>query len=207
MSYTNLSGDSLHGDESRRRGTSRSVSSGVTKYFRSCFAGCSSMLDVGCGKGEILWPDSVGIDLDFVALRKAGERVVQVDVTHRLPFSNEVFDGILAKDILEHVTRPRDLLEELHRVAIPGGRLVVVTPRDLPRAVWADYTHVRGFTRGALEALLHDAGWSVQKLHRMGPVPLADRLNLISSIPKILAIPGVGHYLGTNWQAWAAKAP
>jgi SAM-dependent methyltransferase len=100
---------------------------------------------------------------------------------------------------------PRPLLVELRRVTRPGGRLVVVTPRDVPRAVWADYTHVRGFSRAALQSLLRDTGWTPSRLHRMGPVPLAGRLGVEHVIPKILSVPGIGHYFGTNWQAVAHR--
>jgi hypothetical protein len=50
---------------------------------------------------------------------------------------------------------------------------------------------------------MRDSGWHLEKLGRMGGVPLAGRLNLVRHSAKILAIPGIGHYYGTNWLALA----
>lgn len=178
----------------------------VALYYRSLFPRACLVLDVGCGRGDFLWPGAVGLDLDHAALLHARHKhVVEGSAAVRLPFRESVFDGVLAKDVLEHLQNPRFLMDELWRVTKPRGQLVLVTPRGVPRAVWADYTHVRGFSRSALQALLQDAGWTLLKLHRMGGVPFAGRFGLVGAIPKVLAIPGLGHYWGTNWQAIARR--
>jgi ubiquinone/menaquinone biosynthesis C-methylase UbiE len=120
-------------------------------------------------------------------------------VTHRLPFRDRSFDGILAKDIIEHLESPQDLIREAGRVSQTGAILVLTTPRAVPRAVWADYTHIRGFTRSALASLLTDSGWTNVSIRRHGAVPLMGRLNLVKHIPTLLSIPVVGHRFGTNW--------
>jgi SAM-dependent methyltransferase len=188
-------------------GTAGSMSAPVVDYYRSLFRGRDLVLDVGCGRGDFLWGRSVGVDLDADALPRDGRRTVVCDLTVGLPFADGKFEGILAKDIIEHVADPRALLAELRRITRPGGLLVVVTPRDVPRAVWADYTHVRGFSKAALRSVLADAGWTTGTMCRMGAVPLAGRLGVVRMIPGLLRIPGIGHYLGTNWQATAANGP
>ncbi|MGH2806786.1 MAG: class I SAM-dependent methyltransferase [Actinomycetota bacterium] len=181
------------------------MSQRVALYFRSLFDGVSPVLDLGSGKGDFLWDGAVGVDLDVSGLVGSGHRVVQADAHARLPFVDGAFAGVLAKDIIEHVASPRDVLQEVRRIARPGAVLVVTTPRAVPRAVWADYTHVRGFTRGAIHNLMRDTGWDLVKLSRMGGVPLAGRLDAVRHTPKILAIPGIGHYFGTNWLAIARR--
>lgn len=187
-------------------GTARQMSSPVAAYFRDLFSDHEMVLDAGCGEGAVLWSRAVGIDADIGALRVTGHRVVQADLTDMLPFQDATFDGVLAKDIIEHLPDPRSFLAELARVTKPAGRLVLTTPRAIPRAVWADYTHVRGFTKQAITWLLRDSGWALEgHLRRMGGVPLAGRLGIVSWLPTLLRIPGFGHYFGTNWQAIAMR--
>ena len=186
-------------------GTARHAQAAVAAYYRRLLEGAHPVLDVGCGKGDFLGAGWVGADRDLDALRGQA-RVTQVDVTVGLPFRDSSFGGFLLKDVVEHLNDPRGLLAEAHRVAKPGAKLVLVTPRAVPRAVWADYTHMRGFTKDALKSLLADSGWRVSRIARMGAVPLAGRLDFVEAIPILLAIPGVGHYFGTNWQALAHRA-
>jgi SAM-dependent methyltransferase len=188
-----------------RRGTARPIPPEVVAYLRDQFAGCMHILDVGCGLGEFLSQSGTGIDADLSALRVSGKRVVQGDVRYALPFQDDSFDGVLAKDIVEHIEHPQLLLTEAFRVSQSGARLLLTTPRAIPRAVWDDYTHVRGFTKSALHCLLTDSGWTAIKIHRFGSVPLTGRLGLVRYIPAIVALPGVGHYFGTNWLACASK--
>ena len=111
----------------------------------------------------------------------------------------------MAKDIIEHLPNPLFAMQEIHRVTSPKGRLVVFVPRALARAVWADYTHARGFTKKSVIRLLEDSGWEVTFIRKFGAVPLAARLGFVSFIPTLLRIPGLGHYLGTNWFVIATR--
>ena len=189
----------------RFKGTARPMSPQIAQFFQSFFRREDAILDVGAGAGALLWGDAVGIDLDVGFVVGAGKRFVQGDVGGVLPFKNGVFDGAIAKDIIEHVEQPLLLMQELKRVTKPGARLVIVTPRGIPRAVYADYTHRRGFTRGAIRMLMEDSEWKVEKLTRIGSVPLAGRLKAIRLIPVLLKIPVVGHYFGTNWLVVASR--
>jgi SAM-dependent methyltransferase len=194
-----------HLKSSQYRGTAGHVDPTVVKYFLNLLAPKSCILDVGCGQGAFLSERCFGIDLDFQALQTCEGRAVQGDLTESLPFRADTFDGILAKDIIEHVANPIKLLLELYRIGTPGARLVLTTPRAIPRAVWSDYTHVRGFTKTALVTLLDHSNWNVQKIGRLGSMPLAGRLGLTSYLPMIMKLPGIGHYYGTNWQVIAQR--
>jgi SAM-dependent methyltransferase len=132
-------------------------------------------------------------------------RAIQVNLEAGLPFADASFRAVLAKDVIEHLHDPRLLLREAHRVTRNHAKLILVTPRAVPRAVWSDYTHIRGFTKTALRALLEDTGWRPLRLYRMGSVPLAGRLNIIHLLPHLLSIPGFGHFFGTNWQVEAVR--
>lgn len=51
-----------------------------------------------------------------------------------LPFSAEVFDGVVASHIVEHLSRPLALFDEMFRVLKPGGLLFVECPSE--RSLW-----------------------------------------------------------------------
>jgi putative peptidoglycan lipid II flippase len=100
------------------------------------------VLDVGCGRGEILrhcthlGAKAYGIDYAAVAVKMSqqvlntGEAsgVYQADAK-RLPFADAVFDRVLLLDIVEHL-HPWELeqtLLETERVLQPGGQVIVHT--------------------------------------------------------------------------------
>src|SRR4051812_16179942 len=95
-------------------GTAGHAQGSVTTYYRRFFAGRSTVLDIGCGKGDYLDLGWFGADYDLDSLRGSA-RVLQVDLARGLPFREGSFDGILAKDLVEHLADPRGLLREAHR--------------------------------------------------------------------------------------------
>jgi cyclopropane fatty-acyl-phospholipid synthase-like methyltransferase len=100
------------------------------------------VLDIGCGRGEILChcaklgAKGYGIDYSAVAARMAsrltedegGARVGLADAK-LLPFASRSFDRVLMFDLVEHL-RPWELqqaLAEARRVLRPRGRLIIHT--------------------------------------------------------------------------------
>ncbi len=73
------------------------------------------------------------------------------------PYGDDFFDAVLARDILEHLREPWLTLREARRVLRPGGIIVASVVMAEPQAVWADYTHVRGFTRSSVDLMFRDA--------------------------------------------------
>lgn len=105
-----------------------------------------AVLDVGCGRGEILSQTAkmdvraVGIDYAATAVHFSRELVTQDTAPgHQvgiyqasalcLPFEADSFDRVLMLDIVEHLY-PAELsaaLREAYRVLRPGGRVVIHT--------------------------------------------------------------------------------
>lgn len=107
-----------------------------------------SLLDVGCGPGTItvefaerLAPGRVvGMDASADVIAKASEFVApnlsfEVGDAYALPYPDDSFDIVHAHQVLQHVSRPVDVLRELRRVVKPGG---VVAARDVDYAgtIW-----------------------------------------------------------------------
>lgn len=170
----------------------------VSLFFAELPEGLLLNLGAGATGVDTAAQSSVNVDLRRPA-RPGQGRLVLAD-GHRLPFADASFDGALLKDVVEHSADPLQMLTEVHRVLKPGGRILITTPRPLSRAVWDDYTHIRGFTRGALLTLLSDSGWEpLGAPRRMGGLPGAGRLELTPHLEAIMRIPVLGHRFGTNW--------
>jgi ubiquinone/menaquinone biosynthesis C-methylase UbiE len=112
------------------------------------------VLDVGCGRGEILrhtaalGADAFGIDYATVAVNMSQKvvegvdgvvpgrtSVAQADAKH-LPYPSGAFDRVLMFDVVEHL-HPWELsvaLREVHRVLKPDGMFIVHTAPN----VWYD---------------------------------------------------------------------
>jgi SAM-dependent methyltransferase len=184
------------------------------RYWRELGIGARVVLDAGCGIGEFgrykPLPGIVvhGVDADSGAVSRASAwedaRCVDVD-TELLPYADGVFSGALAKDIFEHVQAPGALARELHRVMQPGAVLVASVVMARPKRVWADYTHVRGFTRESAVMLLADAGFTVEAVWRMGPVPLSQRLHFIDAVPHLLRVRPFDAWWGASWELRARR--
>lgn len=146
----------------------------------------------------------VNIDLDTTVVQGNVGRSVAGDAA-RLPFGSGTFDGAVLKDVLEHVVDPVAVLAEARRVSRPGAYIIVTVPRAIPRAVWADPTHLRGFTRRSICWTLEMGGWRPEgRVDRVGSIPGAGHIPfLLEHNHQILRLPGLGHILGLNWMVVA----
>jgi SAM-dependent methyltransferase len=137
------------------------------------------LLDVGCSIGLFLqlaeqrgWQgrgiefsdrarayaqDELGLDVIDVPLEEAG-------------YEDGSFDVVALNSVIEHVNQPRRLLEEIHRILVPGGAFYVITPnveslacRVLHEraATFDGRNHLVYFSRATLTALLDRAGFDV----------------------------------------------
>jgi 2-polyprenyl-3-methyl-5-hydroxy-6-metoxy-1,4-benzoquinol methylase len=102
----------------------------------------TALLDVGCGEGVVTerfaallsHASVLGVDADEVALsadwmrRSRDNLAFQVASGYALPFAEDSYDVVCAIEVLEHVKRPSDVLEEMARVA--RRALIVSVPRE-----------------------------------------------------------------------------
>jgi ubiquinone/menaquinone biosynthesis C-methylase UbiE len=93
-----------------------------------------SVLDVGCGTGDILrqlskhFEQSFGIDplkkFVTIAKQRAIDATIQIGDAEDLPFESESMDYIISHVVFQHVDREIAIREAV-RVLRPGGRLII----------------------------------------------------------------------------------
>jgi SAM-dependent methyltransferase len=141
------------------------------------------VLDVGCGYGVCLAHfSSASLGLDRSPERIAFARSIglsaEVRDVERAGWNAGLsgFDAVWLCDILVHVARPGTLLESLHPLLAPRGRLVITEwlwPENarlasllaacIPggRAVLHEAEHLHRFSRRALARVLAEAGFEI----------------------------------------------
>ena len=100
-----------------------------------------TLLDFGCGKGAMLSRLLLtkprlkvhGLDISKTALQTIKRLIpkgkfILIKEGKRLPYKNDMFDFILATDVLEHILDTEWAFEELTRVLAPGGRILMTVP-------------------------------------------------------------------------------
>ena len=114
---------------------------------------CRRIIEVGCGDCffEEAYPGRfVGIDVEPRRLADGAGRGVHgilVGKAEELPFPDEAFDGVLAKDVLEHLYLEQAFrfLAEARRVLRRGGIFVIVT-FQATQSFWDKPDHVRPYS-------------------------------------------------------------
>ena len=185
------------------------------------------ILDAGCGTGAAMasylsaYGRVTGFDFAAVALRFCRQRdakyLAQASITD-IPFADASFDLVVSFDVLCERGVPDDVaaLRELHRVLVPGGRLVL----RLPSYNWLRGQHDRAvhighrYTRREITAGLREAGFVVEHCSHANmflfPVAwvkrTAERIHLLRSNGSDLTL-NVGPFNSTLKALLSAEAP
>lgn len=105
------------------------------------------MLDLGCGIGTFviefskLGAEVIGIDYSHIATRVSKEiakkfnvdaEIIQCDAKY-LPFRSEVFNKVVAADLIEHLTKLQyeSSMKEVNRILMSSGIVCLYTPNPL----------------------------------------------------------------------------
>jgi len=146
------------------------------------FRDLNRLLDVGAGAGLFLasardagWQVE-GVEIaeygPIYARQHFGLEVVHGTI-HDAGFLDEHFDVVMLQDTIEHITNPRELLEEANRILRPGGAVILSTPnydslgRRLLGTAWAlmnPLEHLHLFNMQAMLRLFEVTGFAPYRL-------------------------------------------
>lgn len=132
--------------------------------------GCESIVDLGCGVGNLVkllrdrGTDAAGVTYQAreanAAWKKHGIDLTVADM-HCLPFKDNVFDGMIMWDSLEHCVSPYIALCEAHRIVRPGGRGLIF----IPGQNWQECGyHIIVPTQRQMRHLITLSGWALAEL-------------------------------------------
>jgi 2-polyprenyl-3-methyl-5-hydroxy-6-metoxy-1,4-benzoquinol methylase len=191
------------GFENRFRGSEDLISRRLQDYL-PLFSSRSNVLDVGCGRGELLelfrtqGISARGIDMNTAMVARCRERGLDVEQADAIGYLERQADGSLggltAIQVVEHL-QPADLLRFL-RLAYDklraGAPMVLET---INPACWAaffdayirDLTHARPLHPGTLEYYVRACGFSNVDVQFREPVDEHDRLQHAASGDPALA--------------------
>ena len=135
----------------------------------------SKILDLGCGTGGNFsmlasFGEVTGVEMEPRAMKLANERgnapVVAGSLPDDVPLEARTFHCITMLDVLEHVEQDQAGLSTVHRLLIPGGRLLLTVPAF--RFLWGphdeEHHHHRRYRAKELRSKLESAGFEVDHL-------------------------------------------
>lgn len=108
------------------------------------------ILDFGCGRQR--HANSIGIDINPAS---AADVIGDLDQLP-YPFADNTFDEIWCDSILEHLTDILGVMQELHRIARPGARIIIITPHYTSVDAYTDPTHKHYFSSRTFDYLTGD---------------------------------------------------
>jgi len=162
---------------------------------RLLFDRVQDVLDVGCGVGH--WgqllanviPSSArvqGVDRDAFWVEKAAERAAagglsdrfnyQIGVAENLPFADASFDLVTCQTVLIHLPDPGAAIDEMIRVARPGGIILAAEPNNVAHALTLDSASIHD----AVDEILARA--RLQLICERGKAALGEGYNSIGDL-------------------------
>jgi SAM-dependent methyltransferase len=182
-------------------------------------------LDVGCGVGNLVAAlrghgcEVQGIDIDAtaVAMGQAAGRPLLAGPLDEQAFASGAFGTVVMNHTLEHVLDPLTVLQQVHRLLRPGGRLIVFVPnyRGLiarvmgPRWLfWIPEAHVWHFDRGTLDRLATRSGFATRSITSRGVLEPREGTSAIRTATKsLIAMVSPGLSCGDQLEAVFVRPP
>ena len=105
------------------------------------------ILDIGCSRNKI--KGAIGLDGDLDS-----NADIICNLEKNFPLKNNIFDKVYCKHLLEHLNDPANIIQEIHRVAKPGARVLIEVPHFSSHTAYSDLTHKRYFSFVMLNRLI-----------------------------------------------------
>ncbi|MCP4176666.1 MAG: glycosyltransferase [bacterium] len=93
------------------------------------------LMDIGCGYNHKFLSQvekhiDLGVGIDFKVPELNGKKIKTktMRLDDKLPYGESSFDIVTMLAVLEHLSKPNELIKEIHRVLKPGGKLLLTVP-------------------------------------------------------------------------------
>ncbi|MBU1086372.1 MAG: class I SAM-dependent methyltransferase [Candidatus Omnitrophica bacterium] len=157
----------------------------------------NKILDLGCGRGEFLRGfirsglNGHGVDESLAAQSICPEaEIVKSDLEKQaLPYTDNSFDIIFSKSVLEHFYYPEKLVKEIYRILKPGGIVITMTPdwQSIYKIFYNDYTHRRPFTVVSLQTIFNVNGFNDVKVEKFRQLPFLWKMPGLKLLSEIIS--------------------
>lgn len=121
------------------------------------------VLEIGCGEGRgisLLAPeaisytavDKIGKVIDTLSLQHPEIKFIQSNIPPMSELESNSYDVVISFQVIEHIKKDKEYLQEIHRVLKSGGTAIITTPnikKTLSRNPW----HIREYTAEQLSQL------------------------------------------------------
>ena len=147
------------------------------------FKNNGELLDIGAGTGAFIYFmkdafKTTGVELGSAAREFACSKSLNVIAApiEKLPFQNQQFDVVTVIDVLEHLTDPRQALDEIYRILKIEGLLYIKVPNYKIQAlkqnvlnlfqlssegIMGNYVHINHFSPQSLREISKVSGFEV----------------------------------------------
>ena len=143
-----------------------------SKILEAVSVDAKVVVEIGCGDGALTYllkqhvkGSVLGCDLDQKGITLAKQEIEKHNGGNSLRIECKEFascelesgsvDVVILGDVIEHISKPYELLQEIKRVGKPGGCLVMTTPKKRKGKPWDAY-HLCEYTEETLGILLKE---------------------------------------------------
>ena len=132
------------------------------------------LLDLGCGKVPLYGmyqryiESNICVDWDK-SCHDNQYLDMSCDLSKAIPIEDSQFETIILSDVIEHIPNPEMLWNEMYRLLVPGGKILL----NVPFLYWiheAPHDYYR-YTEFALRRFAESSGFTVVLLETLGGVP------------------------------------
>ena len=157
-------------------------------YFQSLLPRdkASRFLDLGCGRGDFLaflrsegYESLAGVEFSADQVEYAKQTgistIIQKDIQEFLSSCTELYDCVIAIDVLEHFDthEAMSIMASIYRILSPGGRFIMRAPNAgspfFGSIRYGDLTHETAFTRSSVVQLFRNIGFNTFGVSDTGP--------------------------------------